>query len=148
MTQTWTCFPLCLIEKLSCETVLVPSFWNQAVAPFSLYIFSLLSKSICCSPVHCLIFTPYSSLLCVSRSWRKPCQSRTWTFLGTSSHVCCRDVTSAPTSRTFQIQRCSRILTILCKINETQCLSVWWHLLGIWVMAKGEVVLILKHRHR
>ena len=34
-------------------------------------------------------------LLYLTRSWRKPYQCRTGTSLGTSSPVCCRDVTSA-----------------------------------------------------
>lgn len=41
------------------------------------------------------------SLLCVFRSWRKPCQCRTWTSLETSLLVCCKDVTSVMILRKY-----------------------------------------------
>lgn len=57
--------------------------------------------------------SPISSLMCVSRSWRKPCRNGTWTSSETSLLVCCRDATSALTSH----HRKCRIISIIILVN-------------------------------
>lgn len=70
--------------------------------------------------------TVLSPSLCVSRSWRKPCHCRTWTSSGTSLLVCCRDATSAMTSRECtpkKINPCAEEINVI----SFQGLCVSWH---------------------